>query len=153
MPVTPTFDDPSPQLAAVLRWLNAMATGDLAEAKAVHTDDSVLVPGPASLKVPPIEGKKALVEMYSKVLPTMTSFTITIKDVTEAPGKVVVHALGDAKTSYGYHYANEYMYTFHLAAQGDGSFKISKLLEFTDATITKAYLEVLKKLMETANVS
>jgi len=142
-PSLPT--SPSPQLAAVLKWIDAVTSANFVELGDAITDDYIHALLPASLGAPLTHGRDATIQVYKDILSALKVFSITIHEVTEVPGKVVIHASGDAKTGSGFHYLNEYMFTFNLTQQADGSFKVAKTQEFTDSKATAEFLQVLAK--------
>jgi len=136
---------PSPQLATVLNWIDAVTKADFTQLGNTVTDDYIHALLPSSLGAPPTNGRDAMIQVYKGILPRLTSFKINITDVTEVPGKVIIHASGDAKVEPAFRYLNEYIFTFNLTEQADGSFKITRTQEFTDSKVTAELLQLLAK--------
>ncbi|TCD63684.1 hypothetical protein EIP91_005089, partial [Steccherinum ochraceum] len=92
--------NPSPQLKVALNYLDAIAHRDIVQVKDVLAPDCVSTVLPAGLGFPPIRGLDAILELYSGSLPHFTSFEFTVHEITEVPGKVIIHASSDAHTTF-----------------------------------------------------
>jgi len=143
--------NPSPQLAAALRWLGALAEGKIELLEAVTTDGCVEMTSPASLGVEPSHGKSAILTKYAMIFPLFTSFEATVHEVTETPEKVILHVSGDAYIVSGYHYVQEYIYSFNVFEQADGTYKVSKVHEFADSAAYTGHLQAFADLSRSAS--
>ncbi|KAH8077887.1 hypothetical protein BXZ70DRAFT_692614 [Cristinia sonorae] len=140
---------PSPQMKLVLDWFDAVNRVDFAALSGFVTKDYSQTLYPESLHRLPKEvtAGHEIGKLYSELVPKMETFEITVYDVVEGlNGKIVVHFSGDVQMSFGYRYLNEYMFTFEVVEQADGSFKLSKVKEFADTKATVDLLEAARKL-------
>ncbi|KAH8086662.1 hypothetical protein BXZ70DRAFT_910293 [Cristinia sonorae] len=149
MPVVPSaaIENPSKQLQAVLKWAEGMATANFDILGAVLADDYVHTALPANLSIPVLGSKEHFIKHYQGVLPIFSSFDVSVHEVVEAPGRVVLHAAADAMTKPGFPYINEYILIFHVAEQPDGSFKLTSAKEFVDSKFTAGFMEQLQKVL------
>lgn len=109
---------PSPQLKTVLRWIDAFKNWNLDELVATMSDDYTHYIFPRSLNQP--VRRKQEFAAYFQTLPRLfDSFNVTIEEIIECPGKVLIHASSVGMTTTGAPYANEYNLTFHLKSGDD----------------------------------
>ncbi|TCD71820.1 hypothetical protein EIP91_003163 [Steccherinum ochraceum] len=145
MPIAPATlpADPSPQVSAALKWVEGVASANFDLLASAIADDYEHVLQPASLGAPPIHGRDAVVQMYKNILPKLQGYVMTILEIVEGQGKVVVHTIGEADAQFGFHYKNEYLFTFNVVKQADGTHKVNKVQEFTDVEVTKTLMKAV----------
>ncbi|TCD67942.1 hypothetical protein EIP91_011806 [Steccherinum ochraceum] len=87
---------------------------------------------------PVLEHKKACIEFWSWLLPNFRKFILTVEEVKETPGEVVIQAASDIETQSGHKYRQGYSLTFSVGQQLDGSYKLThakELFKDTDALV------------------
>ncbi|TCD70555.1 hypothetical protein EIP91_002901 [Steccherinum ochraceum] len=132
--------NPSSQLRAVLRWLDALTTShDADQLMSVLTDDYTHHHFPKSTGLPSYK-KLDFVEYAQRILmPALAEYNTTILKVIENEDQVVVHIISDACSVTGNSFTSELMMFAHVVPQLDGEFKIKTMSEFIDSDLVKTF--------------
>ncbi|KAF8589497.1 hypothetical protein K439DRAFT_1253540, partial [Ramaria rubella] len=124
--------DPSPELQTALKWIDGFNCWDIDQITSVLSNDYTHHILPKTLGVKS-RNKEEFREYFTGILPMFQDFKVTIHEIVEGAGKLVIHASSTATSTTGYPYANEYNLILHLVSQGEGLPKISMIKEFVDS--------------------
>ncbi|TCD67939.1 hypothetical protein EIP91_011803 [Steccherinum ochraceum] len=124
---------PSPQVQPCYSWLDALARADIDGMAANMTEDYTQEMNPFDPTYPVLNTKKACTTFWTQLLTNFEMFLMTVYELKETPGQVVMQAKSDARTKGGFKYDNGYTFTFSVAQQPDGSHKLTHTTEFFKA--------------------
>ncbi|TFK65000.1 hypothetical protein BDN72DRAFT_846132 [Pluteus cervinus] len=128
----------SPQRQAVLDWLEGFNKWDADAIAAPMSDESFehqLLP--TSLNRPRRSKQEFVDYIRNDVVFLLRDFKVTVDEIIEEPGKVVVQASSTAQSTTGFPYYNEFMIIFHLQLSAvDGVPRITLIKEFVDSAFT-----------------
>jgi len=142
MTIVPTdaSKNPSPQLRAIFRWLDALTVAHDVKALAdVLTDDFTHQAAPKSLGLPVYDRAGFLEYAEKTLMPLLTEYNTSVLDVVENKDRVVVHASSIGVSSTGHTYTSEIIIITHVVEQPDGEYKIKSFKEFVDSKMVSAF--------------
>ncbi|TCD70556.1 hypothetical protein EIP91_002902 [Steccherinum ochraceum] len=158
MPILPESTDavknPSPQLRAVLTWVDAVTTShDADKLAAVLTDDYTHYALPKSQGFPPYD-KPSLVGFAQQVLMKMfLEYNTIVHEVIETQDKVVLHMTSTGHSSTNATFTSEVIIIAHVVPQEDGEYKIKTHSEFADTECMKNFFFEEMKRQEAAKTA
>ncbi|KZV99351.1 hypothetical protein EXIGLDRAFT_831491 [Exidia glandulosa HHB12029] len=140
--------NPSPELRAVLAWIDACNKWEVSAFAAQMSDDeyhhAVL---PSSLGVPESKTKAEwLAPFETRFHPLFDSFEassshgLKVHEIIEAPeGRIIGHVSASGKTKLGIDFANEYMILCTVRKDSSGEYKMVKVKEFMDSKAVSSF--------------
>ncbi|KAH8983310.1 hypothetical protein EDB83DRAFT_2488671 [Lactarius deliciosus] len=122
--------EPSPQVRAVLHYLDQIKVLNLHEIEKHFTDDFVQSTRPLSLGIPSRSKEEGLVFLQGLADKLGgRPLEITLYDIIESPGKVWVHLLQHGEPQEGKPFDIECIYQFIIAE----NYKFKALIDFVDS--------------------
>ncbi|KAH8993750.1 hypothetical protein EDB92DRAFT_1815411 [Lactarius akahatsu] len=125
---------PSPQVRAVLHYLDQIKVLNLHEIEKHFTDDFIQSTRPLSLEIPSRSKEEGLAFLQGLANQLggrpLEARQITIYDIIESPGKVWVHLLTHGEPQEGKPFDIECIYQFIIAE----NYKFKALIDFVDST-------------------
>ncbi|TCD64007.1 hypothetical protein EIP91_004675 [Steccherinum ochraceum] len=145
--------NPSPQLQALIRWLDAIATENVQDLEDSMSDEFYHQVYPLSLGRSQRNKAEFLAYQQSQLMRIFKNVEFVLDEAVQNSDTVCMRGSSTATSATGHPYANEYAVFAGVTKQPDGRYRVQYVKEFVDSKASIDFFTSEKKRQESLEKS